>query len=131
METILRGWAGLDVHKQAVETHIRRMEGEGRLHQETWWGTLTADLLSSRCVPERPTYDVGAFARRLAAARFFLGASPSAASKATRDVTNFFTPAVSKSTVVRSSSRSTMVPNPYLEWRTYCPGLKFIRCLSI
>ncbi len=35
VETIVRGWAGLDVHKQTVETHVRRMEAEGRLHQET------------------------------------------------------------------------------------------------
>ncbi len=35
------------MHKQTVETHVRRMEAEGRLHQETrQWGTLTADLLA-------------------------------------------------------------------------------------
>src|SRR2546425_3204015 len=62
--------------------------------------------------------------------RFLLGASPSAASKVARDVTNFFVPAVSKSTTVRSSPSSTIVPFPYLACRMYCPVLKAIGFLS-
>ncbi len=47
MESIISCCAGLDVHKESVEACVRRMEADGRLHQETrHWGTMTRDLLA-------------------------------------------------------------------------------------
>lgn len=47
MEDIYPCCAGLDVHKQSVEANVRRLEPNGRLHQETRpWGTMTRDLLA-------------------------------------------------------------------------------------
>jgi len=45
METIFRCCAGLDVHKSSVEAHVRRLEPDGTLEQQTrHWGTMTGDL---------------------------------------------------------------------------------------
>jgi len=45
METMYRCCAGLDVHKETVEEHIRRMEPDGKLWQQTQrWGTMTGQL---------------------------------------------------------------------------------------
>jgi transposase len=45
METVFRCCAGMDVHKSTVEVHVRRLEEEGRLWQQTRrWGTMTGDL---------------------------------------------------------------------------------------
>lgn len=45
METIFRCCAGLDVHKSSVEAHVRRLEADGGLWQQTRrWGTMTGDL---------------------------------------------------------------------------------------
>jgi len=47
MEEVLVCCAGLDVHKASVEACVRRLESNGRLHQETrHWGTMTRDLLA-------------------------------------------------------------------------------------
>jgi transposase len=47
METIIPRCAGLDVHKESVETSVRRMEPMGRVHEATrHWGTMTRDLLA-------------------------------------------------------------------------------------
>lgn len=47
METLIPRCAGLDVHKESVETSVRRMEPMGRVHEETrHWGTMTRDLLA-------------------------------------------------------------------------------------
>ncbi len=41
METMYRCCAGLDVHKETVEAHLRRMEADGKLWQQTRrWGTM-------------------------------------------------------------------------------------------
>jgi transposase len=46
MENIFACCAGLDVHKESVEACVRRIEPNGRVHQETrHWGTMTRDLL--------------------------------------------------------------------------------------
>jgi hypothetical protein len=46
MENVFPCCAGLDVHKESVEACVRRIEPNGRLHQETQhWGTMTRDLL--------------------------------------------------------------------------------------
>lgn len=45
METMYRCCAGLDVHKETVEAHLRRMEPDGKLWQQTRrWGTMTRQL---------------------------------------------------------------------------------------
>src|SRR5262245_29702135 len=45
MENIFTCCAGLDVHKESVETCVRRIESSGRVHSETrHWGTMTQDL---------------------------------------------------------------------------------------
>ncbi len=45
METMYRCCAGLDVHKETVEAHIRRMEPDGKLWQQTRrWLTMTGQL---------------------------------------------------------------------------------------
>jgi transposase len=45
METITPRCAGLDVHKESVEACVRRIEANGRFHQETRrWATMTRDL---------------------------------------------------------------------------------------
>lgn len=45
METMYRCCAGLDVHKETVEAHLRRMEPDGKLWQQTRrWGTMTGQL---------------------------------------------------------------------------------------
>jgi len=45
METMYRCCAGLDVHKETVEAHLRRMEADGKLWQQTRrWGTMTGQL---------------------------------------------------------------------------------------
>jgi transposase len=45
MENIFACCAGLDVHKESVETCLRRIEPNGRVHSETrHWGTMTQDL---------------------------------------------------------------------------------------
>ncbi len=45
MENIFACCAGLDVHKQSVEACVRRIQPNGRVHQETrHWGTMTPDL---------------------------------------------------------------------------------------
>lgn len=47
MENIFPCCAGLDVHKESVEACVRRIEPNGRLHQQTHhWGTMTRDLLA-------------------------------------------------------------------------------------
>jgi len=47
MENVFPCCAGLDVHKQSVEACVRRIEPNGRLHQQTrHWGTMTRDLLA-------------------------------------------------------------------------------------
>lgn len=47
MENVFPCCAGLDVHKESVEACVRRIEPNGRLHQETQhWGTMTRDLLA-------------------------------------------------------------------------------------
>ncbi len=47
MENIYPCCAGLDVHKESVEACVRRMEANGRWHQQTRpWGTMTRDLLA-------------------------------------------------------------------------------------
>ncbi len=46
MEIMFPCCAGLDVHKETVEAHVRRMEPDGRLYQQTSrWGAMTGDLL--------------------------------------------------------------------------------------
>ena len=46
MENIFACCAGLDVHKESVEACVRRIEPNGRVHQETRHrGTMTRDLL--------------------------------------------------------------------------------------
>jgi transposase len=46
MENIFARCAGLDVHKESVESCVRRIEPTGRLHQETrHWATMTRDIL--------------------------------------------------------------------------------------
>lgn len=45
METMYRCCVGLDVHKETVEAHIRRMEPDGKLWPQTRrWGTMTGQL---------------------------------------------------------------------------------------
>lgn len=45
METIFRCCAGLDIHKNTVEAHVRRLEPDGQFWQQTRsWGTMTGDL---------------------------------------------------------------------------------------
>ena len=47
MENVFPCCAGLDVHKESVEACVRRIESNGRLHQQTHhWGTMTRDLLA-------------------------------------------------------------------------------------
>ena len=47
MENVFPCCAGLDVHKESVEACVRRIEPNGRLHQQTHhWGTMTRDLLA-------------------------------------------------------------------------------------
>src|SRR6516165_8316174 len=47
MENVFPCCAGLDVHKESVEACVRRIEPNGRLHQQTHhWGTMTCDLLA-------------------------------------------------------------------------------------
>ena len=47
MQNIFPCCAGLDVHKESVEACVRRIEPQGRLHQETrHWGTMTRDILA-------------------------------------------------------------------------------------
>src|SRR5262249_39590033 len=47
MENVFPCCAGLDVHKESVEACVRRVEANGRLHQQTHhWGTMTRDLLA-------------------------------------------------------------------------------------
>lgn len=47
MEEVFTCSAGLDIHKESVEACVRRIESNGRLHQETrHWGTMTRDLLA-------------------------------------------------------------------------------------
>src|SRR5262249_42328405 len=47
MENVFPCCAGLDVHKESVEACVRRIEPNGRLHQQTQhWGTMTCDLLA-------------------------------------------------------------------------------------
>src|SRR5207245_1001979 len=47
MENIFPCCAGLDVHKDSVEACVRRIEPNGRWHQQTrHWGTMTRDLLA-------------------------------------------------------------------------------------
>lgn len=47
MENIFPCCAGLDVHKESVEACVRRIEPNGRWHQQTrHWGTMTRDLLA-------------------------------------------------------------------------------------
>jgi transposase len=47
MESIIARCAGLDIHKESIEACVRRMEANGRLHQQTrYWGTMTRDLLA-------------------------------------------------------------------------------------
>lgn len=47
METLIPRCAGLDVHKQSVETTVRRMKDQGRVDQETrHWGTMTHELVA-------------------------------------------------------------------------------------
>src|SRR5882724_5233680 len=47
MEEVFTCCAGLDVHKESIEACVRRIEPNGRLHQETrHWGTMTGDLLA-------------------------------------------------------------------------------------
>jgi len=46
MENLFLCCAGLDLHKESVEACVRRMEPNGRLHQQTRrWGTMTQDIL--------------------------------------------------------------------------------------
>jgi len=72
-------------------------------------------------------YCLAALVRRFVLpALFLLGDSPSTIWKDASEVTNFFKPASSKSTVVRSSSHATTVPRPYWAWRTNCPGFMFM-----
>src|SRR3989442_1467539 len=45
MEPLIRCCAGLDVHKETVEAHIRRIEPDGNLYEKTQqWGTTTREL---------------------------------------------------------------------------------------
>ncbi len=45
METMYRCCAGLDVHKESVEAHLRRREPDGKLWEQTRrWGTMTEHL---------------------------------------------------------------------------------------
>src|SRR5437879_13306864 len=47
MENIFPCCAGLDVHRDSVEACVRRIEPNGRWHQQTrHWGTMTRDLLA-------------------------------------------------------------------------------------
>ncbi len=47
MENIFPRCAGLDVHKETMEAHVRRLEPDGRLHQQTRrWDTVTAEILA-------------------------------------------------------------------------------------
>ncbi len=47
MEEVFTCCAGLDVHKESIEACVRRIESNGRLHQETrHWGTMTQDLFA-------------------------------------------------------------------------------------
>ena len=47
MENVFSCCAGLDVHKESVEACVRRIEPNGRLHQQTHhWGTMTGDLMA-------------------------------------------------------------------------------------
>src|SRR5262250_3879681 len=47
MEVIILCCAGLDVHKNGVEACMRRMNRDGKLHQETrHWGTMTRELMA-------------------------------------------------------------------------------------
>ena len=45
---------------------------------------------------------------------------------AVREVANFFMPTFRKYTIVLLPSPSNIVPQPYLEWRTYCPVFSFM-----
>jgi transposase len=45
MKEVYTCCAGLDIHKESIEACVRRMEADGRLHQNTHhWGTMTRDL---------------------------------------------------------------------------------------
>ena len=55
-----------------------------------------------------------------------MGARSSTTAKEVREVENFFTPTLLKHTKVWTSLHSKIVPHPYLEWRTDCPGFSFI-----
>ena len=45
MEKVYTCCAGLDIHKESIEACVRRIEADGRLHQDTrHWGTMTRDL---------------------------------------------------------------------------------------
>lgn len=47
MEIIVHCGAGLDVHKDSVEACVRRMEPDGKLHQQIrHWGTATRELMA-------------------------------------------------------------------------------------
>jgi len=47
MEEVFTCCVGLDVHKESIEACVRRIELNGRLHQETrHWGSMTEDLLA-------------------------------------------------------------------------------------
>ena len=46
METVNRCCAGLDVHKKTIAACVRRIDEQGRLHEEVrTFGTMTGDLL--------------------------------------------------------------------------------------
>ena len=47
MEEVFSCCAGLDVHKESIEACVRRIEPNGRSHQDTQhWGTMTTELLA-------------------------------------------------------------------------------------
>ena len=47
MENILARCAGLDVYKETVEAHLRRIEPDGPLRQETrTWGMSTREIVA-------------------------------------------------------------------------------------
>lgn len=49
MDNVLRCCAGLDVHKKTIATCIRRLDDEGRIHQQVrTFGTMTHQLLQLR-----------------------------------------------------------------------------------
>jgi len=65
--------------------------------------------------------------KRLLTGRLFLVVrSPAIRANVPCEVANFFIPTFRKYTIVLLASSSNIVPQPYLEWRTYCPIFSFI-----